>query len=56
MRIAGAIHVYGGDFLKQERSEWHEETLLEAPYDTAKARRLFEESNRALEAADQGRA
>ncbi len=49
-KLTGALHVYGGDFLKQEREEWHEETLREAPYDAAKARRLFEESNRALEA------
>jgi predicted metal-dependent enzyme (double-stranded beta helix superfamily) len=52
-KLTGAIHVYGGDFLNQERTEWHEETLVEAPYDTAKARRLFEESNRALDAAGQ---
>jgi predicted metal-dependent enzyme (double-stranded beta helix superfamily) len=47
-RLTAAIHVYGGDFLKQEREEWHEETLVQAPYDQAKARRLFEESNRGL--------
>ena len=44
-RLTGAIHVYGGDFLKQERSEWDPETLHERPYDVAKARQLFEESN-----------
>lgn len=47
-RLTGALHVYGGDFLAQVRTEWHEETLQEGPYDTAKARRLFEESNRGL--------
>lgn len=47
-RLTGAIHVYGGDFLKQERSEWDEETLREQPYDSIKARRLFEESNTRL--------
>jgi predicted metal-dependent enzyme (double-stranded beta helix superfamily) len=47
-RLTGAIHVYGGDFLTQERSEWDPETLHERPYDVAKARRLFEDSNRAL--------
>src|SRR5215471_5138782 len=47
-RLTGAIHVYGGDFLKQERSEWDPETLHERPYDVAKARQLFEDSNRAL--------
>ena len=44
-RLTGAIHVYGGDFLKHERSEWDPDTLHERPYDVAKARQLFEESN-----------
>ena len=47
-RLTGAIHVYGGDFVKQERSEWDPETLHEQAYDVAKARQLFEDSNRAL--------
>jgi predicted metal-dependent enzyme (double-stranded beta helix superfamily) len=47
-RLTGAIHVYGGDFLKQERSEWDAETLHERPYDVAKARQLFEDSNKVL--------
>jgi predicted metal-dependent enzyme (double-stranded beta helix superfamily) len=50
-RPTGALHVYGGDFLKQDREEWHEETLRQGPYDAAKARRLFEASNRGLAAA-----
>ena len=41
----GADHVYGGDFLQQERSEWDPETLHERPYDVAKAMRLFADSN-----------
>ena len=49
-KLTGALHVYGGDFLKQEREEWHEETLRQGPYDAAKARRLFEDSNRGLDA------
>ena len=47
-KLTGAIHVYGGDFIAQDREEWHEETLVQSPYDIAKARRLFEESNRML--------
>jgi predicted metal-dependent enzyme (double-stranded beta helix superfamily) len=47
-RLTGAIHVYGGDFLTQERTEWDAETLHERPYDVAKARQLFEDSNKAL--------
>jgi len=49
-RLTGAIHVYGGDFLRQERSEWNAETLREGPYDVVKARQLFEDSNRAVAA------
>jgi predicted metal-dependent enzyme (double-stranded beta helix superfamily) len=50
-RLTGAIHVYGGDFLTQERSEWDLESLHERPYDVANARKLFEASNRMLETA-----
>ncbi len=32
-RLSGAIHVYGGDFMRVERSMWDPETLAEAPYD-----------------------
>jgi predicted metal-dependent enzyme (double-stranded beta helix superfamily) len=45
-RLTGAIHVYGGDLLNQERSEWNAETLREETYDVEKARRLFEDSNK----------
>jgi predicted metal-dependent enzyme (double-stranded beta helix superfamily) len=44
-RLTGAIHVYGGDFFHTERSEWNPESLLEQPYDTARAVRRFEEAN-----------
>jgi predicted metal-dependent enzyme (double-stranded beta helix superfamily) len=47
-RLTAAIHVYGGDLLKQARSEGDPETLTEREYDAAKARRMFEESNRSL--------
>ncbi|MBW4092166.1 MAG: hypothetical protein HIU82_13810 [Proteobacteria bacterium] len=45
-RLTAAIHVYGGDFLKQERSEWDPENLVERAYDAERARALFEASNR----------
>ena len=45
-RLTGAIHIYGGDLVSQERSEWDVETLHEQPYDVDKARQLFEASNR----------
>jgi predicted metal-dependent enzyme (double-stranded beta helix superfamily) len=50
-RLTGAIHVYGGDFVAQERSAWDAERLREQPYDSARVRALFEESNRYLHAA-----
>ncbi len=44
-RLTGALHVYGGDFFAQERSEWDPESLLECSYDVEKTLRLFEEAN-----------
>lgn len=44
-RLTAAIHIYGGDFFRQSRSEWDPETLLEHPFDGEKAQRLFEEAN-----------
>ena len=49
-RLTGAIHVYGGDLLHEERSEWDPETLTEEAYDLERALRLFEESNSRLTA------
>jgi predicted metal-dependent enzyme (double-stranded beta helix superfamily) len=45
-RLTAALHVYGGDFFAQPRSEWDPETLTEQPYDVSKTLRLFEEANR----------
>ena len=50
-RLTGAIHVYGGDFYGQERSEWDPESLLELPYDVNKTIRLFEDANSRTAAA-----
>lgn len=47
-RLTGAIHVYGGDFFAQARSEWDSETLAERPYDVERNLRRFEESNALL--------
>ncbi len=44
-RFTGALHIYGGDFFAQERSEWDPGTLLEGPYSSAKTLRMFEEAN-----------
>ena len=44
-RLTGALHVYGGDFFADGRSEWDPETLTEHPYDMRGNMQLFEESN-----------
>jgi predicted metal-dependent enzyme (double-stranded beta helix superfamily) len=41
----GAIHVYGGDFFTQPRSEFDPETLEEGPYSVERAMALFQEAN-----------
>jgi predicted metal-dependent enzyme (double-stranded beta helix superfamily) len=41
----GAIHVYGGDFFTQPRSEFDPETLAEQPYDVERTLALFEAAN-----------
>lgn len=50
-RLTGALHVYGGDFFNEPRSEWDAETLAEQPYDVARNMRRFEESNALLRAS-----
>ena len=49
-QLTGAIHIYGGDFFRTERSEWDSLTLLENPSDGERVRRLFEEANTHFEA------
>ena len=43
--LTGAIHVYGGDFFLQPRSEWDPETLVEQPIDMEHTIRVFAEAN-----------
>lgn len=45
--LAGAIHVYGGDFVNQPRSQWGPGPLEERPFDFDETNRQFEEANRA---------
>jgi predicted metal-dependent enzyme (double-stranded beta helix superfamily) len=47
-RLTAAIHIYGGDFVAAERSEWDAETLREQPFDFQAARRNFEAANEAI--------
>jgi predicted metal-dependent enzyme (double-stranded beta helix superfamily) len=44
-KLTAAIHVYGGDFIAAERSEWDPQTLCEQRFDLDKTRQMFEESN-----------
>jgi predicted metal-dependent enzyme (double-stranded beta helix superfamily) len=39
----GAIHIYGGDFFSEPRSEFDPETLEEQPYDVARTMALFDQ-------------
>ncbi len=53
-RLTGAIHVYGGDFVNQPRSQWGPDVPEERPYDLADAQRRFAEANVAWQAASSG--
>jgi len=44
-QFTAAIHVYGGDFFTEERSEWDPQSLEEQPYDINKNMALFERAN-----------
>jgi predicted metal-dependent enzyme (double-stranded beta helix superfamily) len=44
-RYTGAIHVYGGDFVNQPRSQWDPDTLMEQPYDLEQVKRQFAAAN-----------
>ncbi|MEQ8715970.1 MAG: hypothetical protein RIE08_00010 [Acidimicrobiales bacterium] len=40
-RLTGAIHVYGGAFLTEPRSEWAVETMAESPSSGQRVREMF---------------
>jgi predicted metal-dependent enzyme (double-stranded beta helix superfamily) len=44
-RLNGALHIYGGDFFNEPRSEWDPEDLTERPFDLDANMRLFQEFN-----------
>jgi predicted metal-dependent enzyme (double-stranded beta helix superfamily) len=44
-RLTGAIHVYGGDFVNEPRSQWGPGPVEERPYDIDEARRQFTDAN-----------
>ena len=41
----GAIHVYGGDFFNEPRSQWASEDAAEAPYNVDQVMRVFTQAN-----------
>ena len=41
-QFTGAIHVYGGDFVNEPRSQWDPDTLREEPYDLDQVIRQFQ--------------
>jgi predicted metal-dependent enzyme (double-stranded beta helix superfamily) len=49
-RLTGAIHVYGGDFVTQARSQWGPGEQLEQPYDLDVVQEMFADANRAWRA------
>jgi predicted metal-dependent enzyme (double-stranded beta helix superfamily) len=50
--LTGAIHVYGGDFVNEPRSQWGPGPMQERPYDVSEAQQQFADANRAwLEAS-----
>jgi predicted metal-dependent enzyme (double-stranded beta helix superfamily) len=51
-RLTGAIHVYGGDFVNEPRSQWGPGPVGERPYDMDEARRQFAEANARWRAAE----
>ena len=44
-RLTAAIHVYGGDFVNEPRSQWGPGPVEERPYDIAVAQQQFAEAN-----------
>jgi len=46
-RLTGALHVYGGDFVNQPRSQWGPGPVEERPYDFDGARQHFADANAA---------
>jgi predicted metal-dependent enzyme (double-stranded beta helix superfamily) len=45
-RLTGAIHVYGGDFVHQPRSQWGPGAVEERPYDIDQALEQFTAANK----------
>jgi len=50
-KLTGAIHVYGGDFVHQPRSQWGDPPYEERPWELENAQRQFAEANAAWRAS-----
>jgi predicted metal-dependent enzyme (double-stranded beta helix superfamily) len=50
-KLTGAIHVYGGDFVNQPRSQWGDPPYEERPWDMTEAREQFATANAAWRSA-----
>jgi predicted metal-dependent enzyme (double-stranded beta helix superfamily) len=50
-KLTAAIHVYGGDFVNEPRSQWGPGDLVERPFDMNDVTRQFAEANDAAVAA-----
>lgn len=48
LRFTGGIHIYGGDFFAQPRTQWDPETLAAEPSDGESIRHMFERENERL--------
>jgi predicted metal-dependent enzyme (double-stranded beta helix superfamily) len=48
-RLTGAIHVYGGDFVNQPRSQWGPGDLVERPFSMDTLHEQFRDANAAAE-------
>ena len=44
--FTGAIHVYGGNFFEEPRSQWASEESEEVPYNVEQVRRVFQMANK----------
>jgi predicted metal-dependent enzyme (double-stranded beta helix superfamily) len=50
--LTAAIHIYGGDFVNQPRSQWGPGPEEERPYDMALTRKQFADANEAWRSGD----
>jgi len=50
-KLTGAIHVYGGDFVNQPRSQWGDPPYEERPWEMGEAREQFVAANAAWRAS-----